>query len=141
MWNRPLVPAYRQTQKKVIAKHIDLVGESLYHRYQVVNIFFDNNTNLTSRLVYEKEKEVLSGVAYIEKDEASFASEDEKEERKDEVAGSQTVPFGMLEHLKRFTRTIVDQNHTCNRDAAENVEREKSLFRIHCGKRKNNIVA
>ena len=38
--------------------------------------------------VYEKEKEVLSGVAYIEKDEASFASEDENEELKFKMTGS-----------------------------------------------------
>ena len=52
---------------------------------------------------------------------------DEKEEEKDEVAGGHAVPLGMLEHLKRLAPAIINKNHTCDSNAAENIEGKETI--------------
>ena len=47
---------------------------------------------------------------------------DEEEEGKDEVARGHAVPLGMLEHLEGLSPAIIDENHTSDGNAAENVE-------------------
>ena len=47
---------------------------------------------------------------------------DEEEEGKHKVAGGHAVPLNMLEHLEGFTPAVVNQYHSGNGNAAENVE-------------------
>ena len=54
--------------------------------------------------------------------EVTRDTHDEEEEGEDEVARSHAVPFGMVQHLEGFTPAVVDQYHSGDGDAAENVE-------------------
>ena len=54
--------------------------------------------------------------------EVTRDTHDEEEEGEDEVAGGHAVPLGMVQHLEGFTPAVVDQYHSGDGDAAENVE-------------------
>ena len=54
--------------------------------------------------------------------EVTRDTHDEEEEGEDEVAGGHAVPLNMLEHLEGFTPAVVNQYHSGNGNAAENVE-------------------
>ena len=47
---------------------------------------------------------------------------DEEEEGKDEVAGGHAVPLGVFQHLEGLSPTVINQYHSCDSNAAENVE-------------------
>ncbi len=58
----------------------------------------------------------------LHKREVTRDSHDEEEEGEHEVAGGHAVPFGMVQHLEGFTPAVVDQYHSGDGDAAENVK-------------------
>ena len=47
---------------------------------------------------------------------------DEEEEGEHEVAGRHAVPLGMLEHFEGLAPAVVDKDHACHGDAAEDIE-------------------
>ena len=49
-------------------------------------------------------------------------SHDKEEEGKNEVARGQTIPLRVGEHLVRLAMAIIDQYHTRDRNAAEDIE-------------------
>ena len=54
--------------------------------------------------------------------EVTRDTHDEEEEGEDEVARSHAVPFGMVQHLEGFTPAVVDQYHSGDGNATENIE-------------------
>ena len=54
--------------------------------------------------------------------EVTGDTHNEEEEGKDEVAGGHAVPLGMLEHLKGLSPAVINQYHSCDSNATENVE-------------------
>ena len=54
--------------------------------------------------------------------EVARDTHNEEEEGKDEVAGSHAVPLGVLEHLERLAPAIINQYHSGDGNATENIE-------------------
>ena len=54
--------------------------------------------------------------------EVTRDTHDEEEEGEHEVAGGHAVPLGMVQHFEGFTPAVVNQYHSGDGDAAENVE-------------------
>ena len=63
--------------------------------------------------------------------EVAGDTHDEEEEREHEVAGRHAVPLRMLKHLEGLAPAVVDEDHACHGDAAEDVEGEKALTLFH----------
>ena len=63
----------------------------------------------------------------LDQREVAGDTHDEEEEGENEVAGGHAVPLGMLEHLKRLAPAIINKNHTCDSNAAENIEGKKTI--------------
>ena len=54
--------------------------------------------------------------------EVTGDTHDEEEEGKNEVAGGHAVPLGVFQHLEGLSPTVINQYHSCDSNAAENVE-------------------
>ena len=54
--------------------------------------------------------------------EVAGDTHNEEEEGEHKVARGHTVPFGMAEHLKGLAPAVIDKDHTCHGDAAEDIE-------------------
>ena len=54
--------------------------------------------------------------------EVTRDTHDEEEEGEDEVAGRQTIPLAMAEHLIRLTPAVVDEDHPRHRDATQDIK-------------------
>ena len=53
--------------------------------------------------------------------EVARDSHDKEEEGEHQIAGRHAIPLGVLEHLERLAPAIVDEDHACHRDTAQDV--------------------
>ena len=58
----------------------------------------------------------------LDQREVARDAHDEEEEGEDEVAGRQTIPLAMAEHLIRLTPAIVDEDHAGDSNTTEDIE-------------------